>query len=442
MSRKIWAKGFVAVLAIILIAAIAIGIVKSNKVDDVQGVALSEATASTVDISWRNVKNADGYKVFYNVKDSEDTEQLEVKNNRMKTLTLTVENLEQATEYDFYVIAYKNKSDKTIESKKHIVASTMTAPLKQTVELDSPDEGLLDITVCENSKAKGYEIEYSVGENSDFKDAECTKIEDSTTVKTEIEGLTVNEKYSVRARSFIQYHNDDGEYVYGEWSDAKQIVISEKIAMASNIDPSKPMIALSFDDGPSYNDASGRILDVLEKYGARASFFMLGKNSSNCADDLKRKVALGCEIGNHTYDHEKYGKNVDAGEIKNASEAIYKACGQYPTAFRSPGGMTTDLIRTECESENMPIYYWSLDTEDWKSRNADAVYNAVMNNVKDGDIILMHEIYESTADAVEKMVPELIQKGYQLVTCQELVIAKTGEKPKPGVQYITATETN
>ncbi len=87
----------------------------------------------------------------------------------------------------------------------------------------------------------------------------------------------------------------------------------------------------------------------------------------------------------------------------------------------------------------MALYYWSLDTEDWKYRNADHVYKAVMNNVQDGDIILMHEIYPSTAEAVERMVPELVKKGYQLVTCEELIKAKTGKEPEAGTQYLNAT---
>ena len=90
----------------------------------------------------------------------------------------------------------------------------------------------------------------------------------------------------------------------------------------------------------------------------------------------------------------------------------------------------------------MSLYYWSLDTQDWKYRNADHVYNAVMKNVKDGDIILMHEIYPTPADAVKKMVPELIKQGYQLVTCEELIQAKTGEAPSSGTQYVNAKTIN
>jgi peptidoglycan/xylan/chitin deacetylase (PgdA/CDA1 family) len=90
----------------------------------------------------------------------------------------------------------------------------------------------------------------------------------------------------------------------------------------------------------------------------------------------------------------------------------------------------------------MPLYYWSIDTEDWKSRDAQKVYNAVIKNAKDGDIVLMHDIYSSTAEAVEKIVPKLIEEGYQLVTVSELIQVKTGNPPTAGQQYVDATTIN
>ncbi len=198
------------------------------------------------------------------------------------------------------------------------------------------------------------------------------------------------------------------------------------------------MVALTFDDGPGYNKASKHILDTLEKYGAKATFFMVGRNASNLPKNVKRKQHLGMELGNHTWSHAHYGSNVTYSDISKASDAIFDVCGQYPTAFRSPGGNTTESIKSDCKKLNMPIYYWSIDTQDWLSRDADKIYNAVMDNVGDGDIILMHEIYESTADAVKRMVPKLIKKGYQLVTCRELMYAKNGEAPTPGKEYVTA----
>ena len=167
---------------------------------------------------------------------------------------------------------------------------------------------------------------------------------------------------------------------------------------------------------------------------------MIGTNAKANSENVKRKVALGCQIGNHTYDHKQYGKNVSASSIQNGAEAISNAAGGAKvTCFRSTGGMTTDAMRDECRKEGVPLYHWSLDTEDWKSRDAEKVYDVVMSQIKDGDIVLMHDIYESSAEAFEKIVPELLSQGYQFVTCDELITAKTGAPPEPGTQYKSAT---
>ena len=104
--------------------------------------------------------------------------------------------------------------------------------------------------------------------------------------------------------------------------------------------------------------------------------------------------------------------------------------------FRCPGGSITPSIRKECKKEGMPLAYWSVDTEDWRSKDAGKVYKNITKYAYDGSIVLMHDIYPSTADAVEKVVPELIAKGYQIVTVSELIAAKTGDNPKPGNQYV------
>ena len=207
------------------------------------------------------------------------------------------------------------------------------------------------------------------------------------------------------------------------------------------IDPSKPVIALTFDDGPDFNGASKRILDVLERYDVKATFFTVGENAKNNPNNLKRKVSLGCEIGNHTYAHNHYGSSVTAADIKKCSDVIQKITGSRPTVFRSTGGITTQAIKNTCIKEGMSLYYWSIDTEDWKSRNAKKVYKKAMK-AKDGDIILMHDIYSSTADAVEKIVPKLKKKGFQFVTVSELIKFKTGSAPRAGVQYLSGTKTN
>lgn len=201
------------------------------------------------------------------------------------------------------------------------------------------------------------------------------------------------------------------------------------------------MIAFSFDDGPAYDyknsNSTERILDVLEKYNARATFFMVGERvNSETKHLLDREIQMGCELGNHTYSHNHYGTQVTARDISRASKQIQKISGRAPTMFRCPGGNVTSTIRKECKKEGMALAYWSVDTEDWRSKDKDKIYKNITKYAYDGSIVLMHDIYPSTADAVEKVVPELIAKGYQIVTVSELIAAKTGENAKPGNQYV------
>lgn len=207
------------------------------------------------------------------------------------------------------------------------------------------------------------------------------------------------------------------------------------IVDVSPVDPTKKMIALTFDDGPGYNDASNRICDTLEKYDMRATFFTIGKNARDNPDNMKRKVALGCQIGCHTMNHKHYGKNVTDDDIVKACDAIEKACGVRPTAFRAPGGITNKKIKKCCIMENMPIYYWTYDSQDWQSKDPEKICKRMKSISYDGNIILLHDLYTATANAFEQFAPVLVEQGYQFVTCEELVLAKSGKQPKAGVEY-------
>ena len=185
-----------------------------------------------------------------------------------------------------------------------------------------------------------------------------------------------------------------------------------------HIDPSKPMVALTFDDGPS--PYTPGILDTLEKYGSRATFFEVGNRINQYPDTVLRISRMGCEIGNHSYDHPLLG-NASAAKIysqlSRTDTRIKAVIGKKPVLFRPPYGSIGSSLRNNA---GRPMILWSIDTLDWKNRNADAVYWAVMNHVKDGDIILMHDLYGSTRTAVQKIVPALQKRGYQLVTVSEL----------------------
>lgn len=200
-----------------------------------------------------------------------------------------------------------------------------------------------------------------------------------------------------------------------------------------NLDPNKPMVALTFDDGPNYSSTS-IILDALEQNGGSATFFIVGnrlksEGNSECA---KRMVSMGCQLGNHTYDHTHYGKKVCLEDITWCIDEIEKTTGHKPTAFRPTGGALTDFIENNAQA---PLYIWSLDTLDWKYRDCNRIYDVLTHDARDGDIILMHDIYATTAEAVSKAVPVLVENGFQIVNVAELSYYKGYEVDNGQVYY-------
>lgn len=199
------------------------------------------------------------------------------------------------------------------------------------------------------------------------------------------------------------------------------------------IDPNKKMIALTFDDGPA-GKSSDMIMDVLERYGVHATFFYVGNRIPTYRSKVLRALELGCEIANHSYTHPNLRKRTAAQvreEVEKTNALLAELSGQKQFVFRCPGGNANTTVKNQILA---PIFYWSIDTEDWKSRNCDAIVAKVLGKVKDGDIVLMHELYQSTAEAVEIIVPALLADGYQLVTVSELMKAK-GISMQTGVVY-------
>ena len=198
------------------------------------------------------------------------------------------------------------------------------------------------------------------------------------------------------------YFNDDGTY-----------------------DPSqhKTRIAFTFDDGPGeYTD---ELLDCLEENNAHATFFMLGQNVGSWESTVQRMADIGCEIGSHSWDHPNlYNLSMDsvAKEFSDTDAALEKACGQKASVARAPyGNWSDDIISTV----GKPFFTWSLDSLDWSYLDVNKDYDAVMNgDLTDGSIILMHDIHEPSVQAAIKMIPELVQKGYKLMTVSELAAAK------------------
>lgn len=182
-------------------------------------------------------------------------------------------------------------------------------------------------------------------------------------------------------------------------------------------------IALTFDDGPGKH--TEKLLDIFANYGGKASFFVIGDQIDKRPDVVRRIINEGHQIGNHTWSHQKLTKLETPEEIKNeilfAKDKIFEVTGYECNIVRPPYGAFDDNIKSICEELKMPLVTWSVDTLDWKTKNKDAVCRDVLNGVKDGAIILCHDLHETTVDAMEYIVPKLTECGYELVTVSELL---------------------
>lgn len=193
------------------------------------------------------------------------------------------------------------------------------------------------------------------------------------------------------------------------------------------------MVALTFDDGP-YPPVTERLLKILKDNDSHATFFVVGNRMDTYSETVQQAVEEGHQIGNHTFSHKDLTK-LKVKEIEYEVEYSNDLINQYADAgntyLRPPYGAKSDIVKSTVK---VPLIFWSVDSLDWKTRNKDAIYKEIMKTVKDGDIILMHDLYPSTADAMEKVIPALISEGYKLVTVQELLEAK-GITPEGGVVY-------
>lgn len=199
------------------------------------------------------------------------------------------------------------------------------------------------------------------------------------------------------------------------------------------IDPQKPMVALTFDDGPHKKNTK-IIMDVLEQYNGRATFFVVGYHVDSFPEVVQDAYTRGFQIGNHTMNHIHLstleGEKALAEEIL-LNRKLNEIGVDGRAMLRPPYGDYTDYLK---ENLAVPMIGWNVDSKDWSSGNADAVYNEVVGKVKDGDIILFHDIYDTTAEAILRIVPELAAQGFQMVTIEELFEAK-GKEPKAGRYY-------
>lgn len=213
-------------------------------------------------------------------------------------------------------------------------------------------------------------------------------------------------------------------------------------AVTETESPAAPgkMVALTFDDGPGpYTD---KLLDELADRNIKVTFFVLGSCVERFPDTVKRMADEGHEIGSHTYSHTKLTKLTPdevRSEIQKTNDAISSATGSVlPALIRPPGGYYSNEVREICAEEGMSLVLWSVDTQDWKSRDKGAIlsmaFDSEVYHIKDGSIVIMHDIYEATVDAVAEMIDRMLEDDYSIVTVSEL-LASQYEQILPGEVY-------
>ncbi len=194
-----------------------------------------------------------------------------------------------------------------------------------------------------------------------------------------------------------------------------------KALTLDGIDPlNDKVVALTFDDGPNPS-TTGEILEALKKHDAHATFFLLGERVEEFPETVRKIYESGNEIGNHSYNHKDFKQISDEAieeQIDKTNQAIYETVGARPILVRPPYGNVTDDI---ADLIGRACVLWTVDPEDWKYKDADIDYDNVMENVQDGDIVLMHDIYEASAKAAKRIIAELTDRGYKLVTVSQMI---------------------
>lgn len=185
----------------------------------------------------------------------------------------------------------------------------------------------------------------------------------------------------------------------------------------------KKLIAFTFDDGPSYI-GTNKLLDNLDKYNARVTFFVLGSRVENYKDTLTKAYKMGNTIGNHTYSHSnllKLDNYSVMDEIKKTNETIKNITGSETIYLRPPYGNINSDIKN---ISNMYTILWDLDTEDWKNKDKDRIADYIVSNAHDGAIVLLHDLYETSVDGALLAMERLEKEGYAFVTIDEMIKIK------------------
>ena len=228
------------------------------------------------------------------------------------------------------------------------------------------------------------------------------------------ENIYENEDESDDIHIYIVPYYDDYEY---------EIEISSELPQRPPRNPDEKLIALTFDDGPSRH--TQRLLDILAKYDSVATFFVLGGRVWDHRYIMQNMIAQGSEAAGHAWHHVDLTR-LEAQDIKDqityTDNAIAAVTGERPPPFfRPPFGHFNSIVREVAQELGVALIHWNINPNDWRYRDADFIYEYIMYNARNGGIVLLHDIHETTVDAMERVIPSLVERGFRLVTVSYLL---------------------
>lgn len=261
------------------------------------------------------------------------------------------------------------------------------------------------------------------------KDKELKKLMQTTRIKNATKPIWINfANYSLTDHTLTIYY-DSGtlsknikaiKAVHIPLSSINSILAQPyKVKVKKTVKKPTKVVALTFDDGPS-NTVTPKVLKVLKKHHAKATFFMVGNQVNAHPKMAKQVFDDGHEIGNHSYSHANLKQLSNANiksQLSRTNKAIKKATGHNPTLFRPPYGSVDKRVRAQTK---LPTILWSVDTRDWEHRNSKKLLSYVKKYTYPGAIVLMHDIHMPTANGLDNVLTYLEKQGYTFVTVSEL----------------------
>ncbi len=365
-----------------------------------------------------------------------------------KTLTITIEDTQNPV-FTKTVDTMNVKAGQALDLTAFQASDPVDGDLKISYEKDSFDENSIGeqkvvvIATDNNGNQTKHTILVTVEKVPVIKVENETKTEPVNFKTVRKEDSTLDKgKEVVTTKGVNGTRTITYKVTYTDGKETERIVLSSKVTkepihqvisvgtkVVSNkpkppvdnkpVNPKIKYVAFTFDDGP-YGPVDQRLMRAFEKVNGRATFFVVGNRVLSNADVLKSLDAKGHQIANHSYNHPnltKLSPKQIQDQINKTNQVVYQVIGKYPEIIRPTYGAVN---KTVLNSTNLPLINWNVDSLDWKSRNASKIIAKVKNNISDGSIVLFHDLYPSTASAIESLLPDLYKQGYRFVTVKEL----------------------